>query len=106
MEERMKQIAGQIAGKNFGQCKAVLDNSGLVWRGGVYVGQVKGESVGKPTVVGTYHTVNHGELQTFIGSTTQVGELDDRGFTCIVNQTVVGDAHMPTTVWWFAVKEK
>jgi ABC-type transport system substrate-binding protein len=100
----IKELASSIDGKGFNDAKRILDASGYKWRGGVYVGQVKGQAKGKPTVVGTYHTMNHGELQTVTKSMTNVGEKDERGFTCIVNNVSGGDAHMPDTYWWYAVE--
>ena len=97
------------AGKGFGAIKAACDAVGGSWLIRVYSGTEvpTWPEVEVPTVIGTYDTMNHGELQNFTISPAQPGDvIEYKGMKLrvIVNEFVQGDAWMPSTMWFIAEK--
>lgn len=104
MNEQYKTLAQQCKGKGYSQIIKIISDAGLRGIVRVYVGQCKGTIDGMPFVKGTYDTMNHGTLQTYVQSTIPVGDMYDYT-TVILNESVMGDAHMPSTYWFVAVRD-
>jgi hypothetical protein len=74
----------------------------------VVKGQSKGVPVeGRPFVIGTYSTMNWGDLQTYRPSSCYEDALvviDGTEYVVVVNRNVMGNAHVPSKCWWVAVE--
>jgi hypothetical protein len=80
-------------------------DGGVIWN--VMSGQVHGDVEGRPIVVSMYGTWNHGALQKYYESRATVGsviEHNGKRWEVIVNRSVRGDAHMPSTNHFVAVE--
>ena len=98
------QIAQQCRGKGFPQIMKIIEAAGLRAIVRVYCGQCKGITDGLPYVQSTYDTMAHGTLQTYVQSTMPVGSAHEYT-TVILNEGVMGDAHMPSEYWFVAVRD-
>lgn len=104
MDEIVKLVKSSAG---FSAIKAACNAAGINALIRVYNGQARGTTSAVPSVVGTYDTMNHGELTSFTVSTAQVGDvIEYKGdaLRVIANEFVQGDAHMPTTMWFVAEK--
>ena len=102
MDEIVKLVE---SGAGFSAIKKACDAVGGSWAIRVYNGQQRGTTSAVPSQIGTYNTMNHGELTSFIVSTAKPGDVVEGEFRCyrvIANQLVAGDAHMPSTMWFVA----
>jgi hypothetical protein len=100
MEEITKLVE---SGAGFSAIKAACDAVGINSCVMVCRGQGKMATNGVPSVIGSYPTVRHGQLDEFTVSTAKPGDVVKGNryiHRVIANHVVRGDADMPSVMWW------
>lgn len=93
-------------GRGYSEIKAVAGTDSWVC---VLNGQLKAHTNELPRALegGDYHTHNWGRLATIEQSTLQVGDvvqIQGEPYEVIANESARGDVHMPSTMWFVAMK--
>lgn len=93
-------------GRGYSEIKAVAGTDSWVC---VLAGQIKARANDVPRALegGDYHTHNWGRLATIEQSTLQVGDvvqIQGESYEVIANESARGDVHMPSTMWFVAMK--
>jgi hypothetical protein len=101
-----EQIQAMVTrGAGYTELKAALGPDSWVC---VLNGQLKARAHDLPRALegGDYHTHNWGRLATIEVSTLAVGDtvlIQGKPFEVWANESVRGDAHVPSTMWFVAV---
>ena len=93
-------------GRGYSEIKAVAGTDSWVC---VLSGHIKARANDVPRALegGDYHTHNWGRLHTIEESTLRVGDvvqIQGEPYEVIANKSARGDVHMPSTMWFVAMK--
>jgi len=70
-------------------------------------GQEAGSVEGVPQTISKYKTVNYGDLETYLTSSSKVNELiirNSKKLKVVVNKKVTGNPHMPSSYFFLAME--